>query len=145
MNKQYNQKQMKKSSLKKGLTQGLIVLGLSAVLLTVFSAFGHSAFAQLIQEGDVPTNISTATGGEGSIRALILRIVDFALMFLGLIAVIMIIYGGITYVTAAGNEEAVGKAKKIIMYAIIGIVIVLISFALVNTVIRGAGQGTEAV
>jgi cytochrome bd-type quinol oxidase subunit 2 len=140
MNKQYNQKQMKKSSFKKGLFQVLLFLGVTSLLL---AAFGNVALAQLIQEGDVPSNIASATGGEGSIRALILRIVDFFLLFLGLIAVIMIIYGGVTYVTAAGNEEKVGKAKKIIMYAIIGIVIVLISFALVNTVIRGAGAGTE--
>jgi hypothetical protein len=133
---------MTKTSITKGLTQGLIVLGLSTILLTVFAG---TAGAQLIQAGDVPSNIASATGGEGSIRALILRIVDFALLFLGLIATIMIIYGGIGYVTAAGNEEKVGKSKKIIMYAIVGIVIVLISFALVNTVIRGAGTGTEAV
>jgi cytochrome bd-type quinol oxidase subunit 2 len=131
---------MTKTSFTKGLTQALIVLGVTTILLSVFAG---TAAAQLIQQGDVPSNIASATGGEGSIRALILRIVDFFLLFLGLIAVIMIIYGGIGYVTAAGNEEKVGKSKKIIMYAIVGIVIVLISFALVNTVIRGAGQGTE--
>lgn len=134
---------MTKQSLKKGLRQALIVLGLTTVLLTIFAAIGGTAGAQLIQPGDQPTGIAGATGGEGSIRALILRIVDFFLLFLGLIAVIMIIYGGITYVTAAGNQEAVDKAKKIIMYAVIGIVIVLLSFALVNTVIRGAGMGQE--
>jgi len=131
---------MTKSSITKGLIQALIVLGLSTILLTVFAG---TAGAQLIQQGDVPSNISAATGGEGSIRALVLRIIDFFLLFLGLLAVIMIIYGGITYVTAGGNDEKVGKAKKIIMYAIVGIVVILISFALVNTIIRGAGQGTE--
>lgn len=131
---------MTKTSFTKGLTQALIVLGVTTILLSVFAG---TAAAQLIQQGDVPSNIAAATGGEGSIRALILRIVDFFLLFMGLIAVIMIIYGGIGYMTAMGNEEKVTKAKKIIMYAIIGIVIVLISFALVNTVIRGAGQGTE--
>ncbi len=134
---------MTKTALKKGLKQGLIVLGLTTVLLTIFSALGGVASAQLIQQGDVPSSIAQATGGEGSIRNLILNIVNFFLLFLGLIAVIMIIYGGITYVTAGGNQEHVEKAKKIIMYAIIGIVIVLISFALVRTVISGAGQGAE--
>jgi len=134
---------MTKTALKKGLKQGLIVLGLTTVLLTIFSALGGVASAQLIQQGDVPSSVAQATGGEGSIRVLILNIVNFFLLFLGLIAVIMIIYGGITYVTAGGNQESVDKAKKIIMYAIIGIVIVLISFALVRTVISGAGQGAE--
>lgn len=135
---------MTKATLKKGLKQAFIVLGLTSLLLVVFTALGGgTAGAQLINPGDVPSNVAAATGGEGSIRALILRIVDFFLLFLGLIAVIMIIYGGITYVTAAGNQEKVDSAKKIIMYAIVGIIIVLISFALVNTVIRGAGVGQE--
>jgi len=134
---------MTKTALKKGLKQGLFILGLTSVLLVVFSAFGGVASAQLIQQGDVPSSISAATGGEGSFRALILNIVNFFLLFLGLIAVIMIIYGGITYVTAAGNQEKIESAKKIILYAIVGIIIVLISFALVRTVISGAGQGAE--
>jgi cytochrome bd-type quinol oxidase subunit 2 len=134
---------MTKTALKKGLKQGLIMLGLTTVLLTIFSALGGVASAQLIQQGDVPSSIAQATGGEGSFRALILNIVNFFLLFLGLIAVIMIIYGGITYVTAAGNQEKIESAKKIILYAIVGIIIVLISFALVRTVISGAGQGAE--
>ncbi len=134
---------MTKTALKKGLKQGLIVLGLSTVLLLIFTALGGVASAQLISEGDVPSSIAGATGGEGSFRVLILNVVNFFLLFLGLIAVIMIIYGGVTYVTAAGNQESIDKAKKIIMYAIVGIIIVLISFALVRTVISGAGQGTE--
>lgn len=134
---------MNKKSIKKELRQALIVLGLSTLLLTIFTAIGGTAGAQLIQPGDQPAGIAAATGGEGGLRAIILRIVDFFLLFLGLIAVIMVIYGGVTYVTAAGNQESVDKAKKIIMYAVIGIIIVLLSFALVNTVIRGAGMGAE--
>lgn len=132
---------MTKNVLRKGLKQGLFVLGLSTVLLLVFSAFGGVASAQLINTGDVPSNI--AAGG-GDFRSIILNIVNFFLGFLGLISVIMVIYGGITYVTAAGNQESIDKAKKVIMYAIIGIVIVLISFALINTVIGGATAGTDA-
>ena len=100
---------MTKTTLKKGLKQAFIVLGLSSVLLVVFAAIGGTAGAQLIQPGDAPSTIAGATGGEGSIRALALRIVDFFLLFLGLIAVIMIIYGGINYVTAAGNQEKIDR------------------------------------
>ncbi|MCD6109399.1 hypothetical protein J7J83_01410 [bacterium] len=132
---------MTKSTLKKGFKQAFIILGLTSLLLVIFTAIGGTAGAQLINPGDAPRDI--AAGG-GDIRALVLNIVSFVLGFLGLIAVIMIIYGGITYVTAAGNQEKVDSAKKIIMYAIVGIIIVLISFALVNTVINGAAVGTDA-
>ncbi|MBD3360293.1 PKD domain-containing protein [Candidatus Peregrinibacteria bacterium] len=73
------------------------------------------------------------------VREYVITIVNFALGFLGLLAVIIIIYGGILYVTAAGEEEKTQKGKKAITYAAIGLIIVMGSFAIVNTIIRGAG------
>lgn len=118
---------------------GGMMLGLLAIRY-----FGIDlAHAQLISDTDNPQNISDATGGEGSFRTLANTIVNFFLYFLGFIATIMIIYGGILYVTSAGNDENVGKAKKILMYSVAGIIIILLSFAIVNTVI-GAGVGDSA-
>ncbi len=80
---------------------------------------------------------------ETNLRDYIVNIVNFVLGFLGLVAMIIVIYGGFLYVTAAGQEEQTTKGKKSIMYAVIGIVIILISFALVNTLIGGLGKGTD--
>lgn len=126
--------------MKKGkiLKQALMVFALMTGALALVSAFPGIASAAFIDPGDNPGNVSDATGGEGDIRSLVLRIVNFFLGFLGVVAVIMVIYGGITYVTAAGKDDAIGNAKKIITYALIGIVIILISFAVVNTVLGAA-------
>lgn len=109
---------------------------------------GAFAFAQggggAISPADLPPVIGGATGGEGSFRSLALNIVNFFLYFLGFIAVVMIIYGGILYVTSAGNQENVDKAKKILLYAIIGVVVILLSFAIVNTILTGAGTSNQA-
>ena len=121
-------------------------------LLVMFAVMGAglllvthvpNAHALMVDLGDNPENVSEATGGASSARALARTIVNFFLFFLGLVATIMVIYGGVLYVTAAGNDDQVGKAKNVILYAIIGIVVILLSFALVNTVILGAGTGTE--
>ena len=80
---------------------------------------------------------------ETNLRDYIVNVVNFVLGFLGLVAIIMVIYGGFLYVTAAGEEEKTTKGKKSVTYAMIGIVIILISFALVNTVIKGVGKGTD--
>jgi hypothetical protein len=48
----------------------------------------------------------------------------------------MVIYGGFLYITSQGEDTE--KAKKVLMYAAIGIVIILISFALVNTLLTAA-------
>jgi len=94
------------------------------------------AHAQLIDPADNPANIATATAGEGSFRAIARKIVNFILYFLGLIATVMVIYGGFLYITSGGDDTE--KAKKVLMYAAIGIVVVLISFALVNTLLTAA-------
>lgn len=109
------------------------VLGL---LLAVGLLTIEPAAAQLIDPADSPSNITTATGGEGSARSIARTIINFFLYFLGLVATVMVIYGGFLYITAAGGDTE--KAKKVLMYAAIGVIIVLISFALVNTLLKSA-------
>lgn len=74
-----------------------------------------------------------------------LQITNFVLGFLGLIAILIVIYGGFLYLTDAGKAEQAEKGKKAITYAIMGILIILGSYAIVNTVLRapsGTDQGT---
>ena len=131
----------KKSWLSSPLVQ--VVASLSFIILALFVTNNLPiAHAAMIDINDNPQNIADATNEEGSIRALVRTIVNFFLFFLGMIAVIMVIYGGVLYVTAAGNDDQVGKAKNVIMYAVAGILVILISFALINTVL-GAASGTE--
>lgn len=126
--------------MKTNLKKVAVTLLMTFVLMmsTVMSVSAQDGFGIT---GASPTAVTSSTGGQGSLRQLALTIVNFALTFLGLIAVVMIIYGGFLYVTAGGKEDKVETAKKIIMYSIIGIIIILLSFAIVNTVLT-AGTGT---
>lgn len=74
-------------------------------------------------------------------RDFIESIVNFALSFLGLITVVIMIYGGILYVTSRGDEGQTEKAKKAITYAVIGIIIILGSYAFTNTILQAGGGG----
>ena len=80
---------------------------------------------------------------EPGLRQLVLGIINWILLFLGLVATAFLIYGGFMYITSSGNEQNVDKAKKIIMYAVVGIVIILLAFALVNTILGGLGAGQD--
>ena len=121
------------------IKQTLIVFGLMVGALMLFSAVPEAlAASTAINEGTDKPDIVPG----GGLRGLVLKIVNYFLGFLGILAVIMVIYGGVTYVTAAGNDESIGNAKKIIMYALIGIIIILLSFAIVNTILA-AGEGVE--
>lgn len=79
-----------------------------------------------------------------SAREFVVNVTNFVLSFLGLAAVVVIIYGGFLYVTAGGESEKADKGKKSVMYAVMGIIVVLISYALVNTIIQGAAGGEGA-
>ncbi|MFA5052143.1 MAG: hypothetical protein WC544_03740 [Patescibacteria group bacterium] len=64
-----------------------------------------------------------------------IRTIQWVLGMLGLVAVIMIIFGGFMWMTAAGNEERVKKAKTILTSAIIGMIVILLSWAMVTFVV----------
>lgn len=62
------------------------------------------------------------------------NVINYFLGILGFIAVAFIIYAGILMVTDAGGEEGVGKAKKIITYAVVGLVVIILSYTIVSFV-----------
>jgi hypothetical protein len=64
------------------------------------------------------------------------EVVNVILFVLGAIAVIMIIIGGIRYVVSAGDSGAITGAKNTILYAVIGLVVALLAFAIVNFVVN---------
>ena len=78
-----------------------------------------------------------------SLRECVLNYTNFFLGFLALAAVITIIYGGYLYVLAGGEAEKTEKGKKNIIYAVTGILIIMISYAIVNTVIKYAPKGED--
>ncbi len=69
--------------------------------------------------------------GNADLKTTVLNIIRLALGLMALVAVVLIIYGGFTWLTAAGNEENVEKAKRIISAAVIGLIIVLLAWAIV--------------
>ncbi len=75
-------------------------------------------------------------------------IINYALGIAFFVAVIYLIYGGFLYITSAGNEESAEKGKNAIVYALIGIVVIVLSFVIVSAVYRfvansnGSGGGT---
>ena len=74
-------------------------------------------------------------GGSGDFENLITTIVNILLFLIGLLSVIMIIYGGFRFVTSGGSAESVKAAKNTILYAIVGLVVAIMAFAVVNFVL----------
>ena len=67
------------------------------------------------------------------------KITNTVLYAVGIISVIMLIYGGLRYVISGGDSKKVTDAKNTIMYAIIGLIVSILSYAIVNFVINAVG------
>lgn len=90
----------------------------------------------VIEGGTDPVSLTNPLGeGKTSIPELIGRIINGVLGIVGSLALVMFIYGGFTWMTAAGNSEKVQKGKDILIWASIGLVVIFASYALVNFVI----------
>lgn len=76
-----------------------------------------------------------ATGRETSLMSTLSLIINVALGVIGFVAVVMIIMGGVQYTTSSGDAAKVTKAKNTILYGIVGLVIALLAFAIVNFVL----------
>ena len=68
-------------------------------------------------------------------------ITNAALFLIGAVSVLMLIYGGIRYTLSGGDSKAVTDAKNTILYAIIGIIVALLAYAIVNWVLTSLGAG----
>jgi len=85
--------------------------------------------------GDNQVNIPTTASGEGLSADMVLANgLNLVYFLAGAVAVIVIIVGGILFATSAGNAANVTKAKNMILYAVVGLVIVLAAFAITNFV-----------
>lgn len=111
-----------------------------AILGVMFAASVVPAFAL-----DTGLNYGTYTGlGTRDLREGIMQIINVLLSFLGIIAIIIILWGGFRWLTSGGNEDKVSEAKKIIISGIIGLIIIFVSFALAQFVINSLLRATGA-
>jgi hypothetical protein len=113
-----------------------ILASLGALMFCVNNAFAQSTGFWSNPQGGAT---SPAAAAQGTLGQLITTIIDYFLGILGLIAVCFLIYAGVLMVTAGGNDQEITKAKKIITYAVIGIVIVLLSYTIVQFVTSALG------
>lgn len=127
-----------KITIKKSL-QGLLLvpalaLGVSAVAPVVQQDVAYAQF-----EGGPGAGADAAQGdnptGDVSVDGVFKLAVNVLLYVVGAVAVIMIIVGGFKYVTSGGDSSGVTSAKNTILYAVIGLIVAVLAFALVNFVL----------
>ena len=76
---------------------------------------------------------------EEDAQGVVSSILSTVFVWTSIIAVIVIIIGGIFYITSQGDPGKVSRAKNTILYAVIGLIVSLLAFAIVNFVLKAVG------
>jgi hypothetical protein len=125
------------------LLKKIMALVMALIILTPVFAFSFSLPA-MATSGDIldpwggkKDNIKTTIGlGERDPRDIAASVIKIILGFLGIVAVIIILLGGFKWMTAGGNEDKVGEAKKLIIAGVIGLIIIIAAFAIATFVLN---------
>jgi hypothetical protein len=127
------------------LSAPLIVLALSLALTLTVSAAAPLTMQGGANSAKSPDQATDLFGSAGIFST----ITNTLLFILGAISVIMIVIGGLRYVVSGGDSSAVTAAKNTILYAIVGVIVAILAYAVVNFVIgnfavggSGGGGGT---
>lgn len=123
----------------KKISKYLISLAiLSLLALPALTLNAHAQSNDVYGVNAVSNGLNNSLPGAGTdLRTVVARIINFVLGFLGIIAVVIILFGGFKWMTAAGNEDKVAEARKLLVAGIIGLVIILAAWA-ISTFVIGA-------
>lgn len=127
------------------------------VILTIFTlamfVVPHFILAQTPGVGGEEPNMreyfertrDVAGGTVDPLEVVIGRIIKWVMGLIGVILVALFVYGGVVYATSAGNEDRIETGKKVMMYAIIGIVIIALAFVLTDYIIKALFPETPTI
>lgn len=120
---------------------GQVVTGIITFLTTTYISLSYALALPTVGTTGTGSQIPSNTGGyvgasqgTSGVENLVIDILKYVLGISGLIAVVFLVIGGISYITAGGNEETTKKATRTLLNAVIGMIIVFAAYAIVITV-----------
>jgi hypothetical protein len=111
---------------------------LTKISLATLALLPASAFA-----ADLPTVTPVTPSGDLSIATVLTTVITWVLGLAGGVAVLFLILGGLQYITSSGNKDRAETAKQTILYAVIGLVVIALSFVIVAFVAQNVAKVTQ--
>lgn len=115
-----------------------LILNIVAVALTVAglgSIATLSPAAYAVAGDQFIGDITPGDAVRGDLTDLIKNVINIVLGVVGILAVVMMIMGGISFITSQGDAGKVTKARNTILYGVVGLIVALLAFAIVNFVL----------
>ena len=123
--------------MKKYLKTGLIFLSLSLAIFTAQSCLAVNSLVDTSGGPDGP--YATGNYSLNDVRDYAVYLMGLILSLVGTLSLLMFVYGGITFLTSAGNQSTVKKGMDILKAAVIGIVLVFSSVLIIDIFFGGLG------
>jgi len=124
------------------------VIAIGCMVLAPVGAMATSGAidpSDLLKETGEEAGFAPGDTGEQQLTQMIARIINVLLSVLGVIFFVLVLYGGFLWMTSAGNEEKVKKAKTILTDSVIGLIILLAAYAISRFVIEALISATTGV
>ena len=109
----------------------LVIAGATAVLVPNYAMAAGESWREGMNAAHSDGTPSDLDGSDGTVK----KVINAVLYVVGILAVVMVIIGGVQYTTSGGDQAAVTKAKNTILYGIVGLVIAILAYAIVNFVV----------
>ena len=121
----------------------VMIAGVLAMTVLAFATVPVANAQYTLRNGAEAAKGEGAAAGIDRPNDLVKNVVNGILYFVGILSVVMLIWGGILYTTSSGDSSKVTTAKNTIMHAVIGLVIAIFAYAIVNFVlITSTGVGS---
>lgn len=108
---------------------------LAATAITLLPSLAYAAPTDETTKGWGTPTTNAPTGSPTNFETMVTGAINWILGFVGLVAVLMIIWGGFQYLTSAGNQDQARSGKDTIKFALMGLVVAGIAYALVNVIV----------
>lgn len=116
----------------------LLIIGAIAAIIApqmILASSSNLVFADAKTQIESAVNEVGGSENKTDVRGFIGNIIKTMFFVVGVLAVIVIIFAGVTFVISAGNSQTIQKAKTTIIYAVIGLIVSILSYAIVNFVV----------
>ena len=114
---------------------------LRAIIVPTFFIIGLLMVPQTVNAVDIcagnganSTYCQNKSEGETKVKSVMKSVMDVLLMTVGVISIVMIVVGGIMFALSSGDASKVTKARNMVIYAVVGLVVALFASAIINFV-----------
>lgn len=116
-----------------------VLISLS-IILPIFFICANQASAAVALQNPITGQADGSAGGGASLENVVTLVIRYVLGVTGVAALIAFVYGGVWWLISMGDSNKVAKGKNIMVWALMGLIVIFASYAIVNMILEAVGK-----